>query len=463
MHVPPQSRRARRRALVGVLAATLALGVGTPRGARAVVALQGTLSASAGVTDNVNSAPTEPTPGSLGRRTDLITTISPGLILTIGGARALQSLSYSYNGIFYARDTSTNTYTNNFTWAGFFIPSRRTTLGLNLNAIQGQISTFNSTIDSATPQVQVQPAAIVNVLTIVAGESLGVELTRRWRMQQTLGYSSLFSLGGPGQASTQSVPGRLVFEYAFPHDLVGVAVSATYTDFGEQRGPVIVPGGNIDPDGVVTPRQQQVAVTPVARWRRDLSYFMNARAELGAILVFDPQAPGKPLVEPAGNVGLNFFSQLASLDIAYVHGVDPNLLLRSNFLTDSAILRGTFLLGAKSGFTLSLGLGYAYSRQLDTAVANLTTARAQTVSGDITINYRAFEFLSFFLRYQLIDQIANTDDPRPLQSYYRNTLLFGLAAIYPPRVPAEVPKKPFGVRADGRDAPTISSSKSTAP
>lgn len=463
MQAPSQGRRANRRALVVVLTGALLFGAAAPRRAGAVVALQGVLTASAGVTDNVDSAPTEPTPGFPSRRTDLILTVSPGLVLTLGGSRAVQNISYFYNGQFYARTSSSNTYTNNVAYNGFFIPSKRTTFALGLVVSQGQQSTFNGAVDSATPVVQVQPARIINILNIAANQAFGIELTQRWRLQQTLGFSTAYFIGNSAQAATQAVPGRLIIEYAFPHDVVGLGITTTYTNFLEQRGPVIVPGGAVDGDGIVTPRQEQVAVTPVFRWRRDLTYFLNARAELGAVVIFDPNDTSRKLTEPAGGAGLNLFSRLVSLDIAYAHGADPNLILRSNFLTDLATLRGTFLLGEKSGFSLSLGLGYAYSRQLDPANANAIIARAQTVTGDMTITYRALEYLSFFLRYQLTDQIANTNDPIPLTSYYRNTLLFGLAAIYPPRIPAAVPKKPFGLRADGRDAPGISSSKSTAP
>jgi hypothetical protein len=443
-----------------IAAIGVVLAVVWPGPACAGTSLQATLGVSVGVTDNVNSAPTDPVPGNPGRETDLISTITPGLILTLGSARAVQRVTYLFNAILYAKNTSSDTYSNNLSWNGFFIPSKRSTLSLSFLISEGRQSTFNNLNDSSTPNVQVQPPAILELLTISASQSFGYELTKRLRLVQQLGFGTTYLLGAGGaEATTQDVNGRVGLEWSIGRDVLGLDATLDYANFPEQSGPLIAAGGLVNQNGAITLQQQQITVTPLSRWRRDLTYFLSARAQLGAVVLFDPTQPSALLVQPAGGAGLNLFSSKATADLAYNHSVQPNLLLRANFVTDSATLRGIFLLGERSGFSLNLGLGYAYARQINPDAS--LGAIAHTVTADATVFYRPYRFLNFFLRYQLEYQHGDPADLAPIPAYYRNTLLFGLTAIYPTEVAAAVPNQPFGLRADGRDAPDISSSKST--
>src|SRR5690606_32172825 len=109
-----------------------------------------------------------------------------------------------------------------------------------------------------------------------------------------------------------TVPVRVGVEYAFSHDVIGVDAGVGYTRFIELRGPIVGPTGVVEPDGVISPEQHQLTLQPMGRWRRDLTYFFAMRAELGAFVVVDPANPGNKITEPAGGVGLNFLSRLAT-------------------------------------------------------------------------------------------------------------------------------------------------------
>jgi hypothetical protein len=444
-------------------AVALATALAYARVGYAATTLQATVTASAGVTDNVDSSPTDTPPGSPGRQTDLIVTLTPGLILTTGSSRAIQRLSYLFNAIIYAKESGSDTYTNNLLWSAFFIPSKRSTMTLNFSLGEGRQSTFNNLADSSTPNVQVQPPAILETLNINAGQGFAYELTRRLRLLQSLAFGTTYLLGQGQQdetvPTTQDVNGRIGFDYTYARDVIGIDANFDYANYPAQNGPVIVPGGAVNPTGVITPREQQLTLTPLSRWRRDLTYFLSLRANLGAVVVFDPTDVHHLLAQPAGGAGLNIFSKRVSFDLAYAHGAQTNLIFRSNFLTDSATLRGVFWLSERHAITLNLGLGYAYSREI--AIDATLGSTAHTITGDATVTFAPYRFMSFFLRYQITDQIGRPTDPLPIADYYRNTLLFGLTAIYPPAVAGDVPNQPYGLRADGRDAPQISSSKST--
>lgn len=427
-----------------------------------VVSLQGQLSLSLGVTDNVTGAPTTPQPGTRGRQTDLILNISPGLVLTGGTARAIQQLSYVLSGIVYARNSDASTYANTVSWNGFFLPSKTTTMGLSLGVSQGRQSAFNTALPSSNTPVQVQLAGVTNVLNINAGQVFAWDITANWRLIESLGFQTAYFLDQrPPQAQTQAVPARLGIERVFARDALGLEANVTWTKFVTQVGPVVTSQGAVDPEGFIPPEKTQLLLTPLLRYRRDFTYFFAGRADIGAVVVLDPGSPSNRLVEPAGGVGFNFAHRLVNFDLSYAHGASPSLLFQSNFIGDTASLRANILFGEKSHFALSLGAGYSYSRQLDLLAQ--PQAHAHSIVVDATLSYAPLKVLAFFLRYQLLDQIGYDSDPLPLPTYYRNTLLFGVNAIYPAESAATMPNNTLGVRADRRDDGSIQTSNSSGP
>ncbi|MEO6951685.1 MAG: hypothetical protein ABI321_07720 [Polyangia bacterium] len=456
----------------------LAVALALPSSAHAGVSLQAVVTASAGVTDNVASTPTVPQPGTRGRESDFLAVISPGLILAGGGPRAVMRLSYTFGGVIYGRNSDADTYTNTAALTGFFLPSKTTTIGVSLGLVQGRTSAFNTAIQSSSEPVQAQLSGVQNILSASANATLAWEITQNWRLYGLAGFSTSYYIAQtPVQAIAQNVPVTLGISRRFARDALSLEANLAYTNYSTQRGPVTTAEGRIDEDGVVRRQQAQILATPLARYTRDLTYFMSGRVELGANVVFDPANPQNNLVQAAGGAGFNFNSRLVLADISYRHGVAPNLLFLSNFLNDSATVRLNILLGASSGFSLQLTAGYTYGRQLDLSARE--QAIAQTIIGDASIFYAPRKEFTFFLRYQLIDQYAHpvrgatnisnsggtveVSNLPALTTYYRNTVLFGVTAIYPAQSAAEVPRSTLGVRADRRDDGAISTSKSTPP
>jgi hypothetical protein len=431
--------------------------------AHAGTSLQALLGASVGVTDNVASAPSNPPPGTAGPEADALFTITPGLALTTGTPRAVQRITYLFNGIFYARHTEADTYTNSLTWLGFFLPTKKIILGTNFAIGEGRQSTFNNAAASTSPTLIVQPAAILDLLTVNAGETMAWELTRRLRLVESLGFSESWYIDHlPLQGITQTIPGRAGLEYYFAHDVIGASLDVSYTNFLAQLGPVTEADGSVDPNGVVSPEQQQLALTPLAHWRRDFSYFINVRADLGAVVVFDPSNVQNKTIEPAGGAGINFSSRLARFDLSYTHGITTSLLLRANYLTDTVAFRATVLFADHSRWSGSAGAGYSYDRQLD-LTTTAVQATGHAITGDISLNFAPWKFLYFYLRYQGTGQIGHPSDPLPIPTTHRDTVLFGFTAIYPEAAAADVPSSVLGVRADGRDDGAITTSKSSNP
>ena len=425
------------------------------------MSLQGQLTLSAGVTDNVTGAPNVTLPGARGRQTDLVLNVSPGIVLTAGTARAMQQLSYVLSGIVYARNSDASTYTNTLAWNGFFLPSKTTTMGLSLGLTQGRQSAFNTSLASASSTAQVSLSGATNILTIYANQLLSWDMTAHFRLVQTLGFSTSYFLDqSPPLSQTEAVPVRLGVERAWARDLLGIDANLVWSRFLPQIAPVVTANGSVDPNGQIPPQQDQLIATPLLRYRRDFTYFFSGRLEAGAAVVLDPRAVSNHHVEPAGGAGINFNHRLITVDISYSHGIAPNLLFHSSFINDLASIRANILFGERSKFALSLGASYMYSRQLD--LLAVVDAHAHSVVADATLSYTPIRILSFFLRYQLVDQIGYETDAVPLPSFYRNTLLFGVSAIYPGQSAGAVPNA-LGVRADRRDDGQIRTSNSTNP
>lgn len=448
------------------------------------MSLQAALTASAGVTDNVASEPTNPAPGVIGRQSDFLSVISPGLILSGGTPRAVQQLYYTFGGVLYGRHSEADTYTNTLGWRGLFLPTKTTTVSTLLSVIQGRNSAFNTAIASSNEPAQTQLSGNQNLLTVVANQTLSWEISALWQLRESAGYTTAYYLNTrPIQGITQAVPVTAALERRFQHSAMGLSLNGTYTQFFAQHGAVTLPGGSVQEGGVVRPQANQIIMTPTATYRRDLTYWMSIRAALGAAIVFDPTSLASHYFGPAGSAGINFNTRRALFDLSYSHLVVPNLLFGANFVSDAVAARGTFVLSHKYDIGLSLGLSYLYAQEVDLKTPNAravvctntgtsaggigTTSScdghgfAHTVLGDATIGWNARPELQFFLRYQLIDQIGHESAAFPIPTYYRNTVLFGLTATYPAEPAVRVSGNSMGVRADHSDDAHIETSKST--
>lgn len=442
-----------------------------PLRAYAGVSLQATVTATAGVTDNVANEPSKsPTndPNFIGRQSDFLSVISPGLILSGGTPRAVQQLYYTFGGVLYGRHSEADTYTNTLSWMGLYLPSKTTRAGTTVSIVQGRTSAFNTALNSSGAQAQAQRAGAQNLLTVIAGETFAWDIAELWTLYQTGGYSTAYYIDAhPIRGYSQTVPATLTLEKRWQHSAASVQGAITWTDFFAQTGPTVTSTGAENPNGSLSPEVQQMIATPTAQYRRDFTYWLSGRAALGASVVFDPRKPGNDYVTPAAQLGFNFNTTRSVFDLSYQHYVSPNLLFASNFIADTAVARGTFLLSNKYNISAQLTLSYLYSQELN--FQSQPEGHAHTVLADATLSWMPRPEVSFFVRYQLIDQIADVPGQQtitavfPLSTFYRNTFLIGLTATYPPTAAVTVTGNTIGVRADHSDDAHIETSKSSSP
>jgi hypothetical protein len=436
-------------ALVGAAAvATFALGGGT---AYAKATLQGQLGASIGYTDNVLNAPATASPVG-----DGFAEIRPSLILSAGTPRAIQRLSYTLTGNLYFTRTEANSYTNRLEWAGLFLPSPRSDLQLLASLSQGKMNTFNfGQVNEVTPGA----VRVTGGATFVAAalrEALTYELAPVWRLTQGIAFGSLFVVDQPRTTSnTVTLDGTVGADRVFRSDSVGLELRLGYLAF-------------LDPDTTDPTTGMTIAGATrhgmlnalTARWRHDFGRAWTVEAQLGVVEANRLQSGANVVWQPYALAAARIGNAWATGELSYTHTVTPSALAGSIFTVDALSLRGTFLLGQRTGLVFTTGAGYQYARQaaFDTGVET-ATAHIGLVDGALT--WAATRELSVFARYTYFIQKPDgmpTTTATGLPDLSRHTILVGLAAIYPadpgvPRAPDRPPSRVDRTDSEGIPAP----------
>jgi hypothetical protein len=422
--------------------------VSTPAHAKA--SLQAQMTASAGWSDNPdNTANTGDGP-----RSDLIFVLSPGLVLTTGTPRAVQQLSYFFGATLFARETKADSFSNTLTWSGFFLPSRITTLALTAGVTQTRLNGFSAGGESANAQFQVLPTGVADLLTATAAQRFGWEFYPRWRLEEATAAGATIQLDHQSGQNNQFVTPSLSIQRLWARDLGALDLAVTYSNYEAVRGLVVGKDGVVQPNGILTPRQQTLFNQGMLRWRHDYGHFISSELGAGAVAILSAVDGSGRIIEPVGLAALRFFYQLFQTDLSYQRTAAPDTLIGQSFLYDGVTLRTVTLLGHRSGLSLSGAVGYQHARQIH-AGSNHITGITDAVSADATLTFTPRLEVGFFLRYQFLDQIGDdTGAPGTIPSLQRNTLLFGVRGVYPGRASAIVPK---GVsrRADGSDLVAI--------
>lgn len=441
-----------RRAPLHAIVACVALAATTPAEARTTLQFSGAFNL--GWTDNVLNAPGATRGQIFPLRppiADFFGDVRPQLVLTTGNPRAVQSLSYTFSYTYFFRNAGANAYSNTVSWAGAFLPSKRTDLLLTISAAQSEQTTATFGVDTTTQPILVRPGRI-NTATILFREQLGIDAAPRWRVQQTFSVSALIPIAPRTLATNLSTDLGLTADYRWRKTAIGFIARVNHFYTLETRGNVTLPDGTIDSDGLITPSQGFFTNSAQLRWRQDFGNFWASELALGILHTVSQNGTGNR-VGPAANAALRYTRPQIAASLAYSHSTQPSPLLAQLFLTDSVIASVVTPLGVGTNLSASLSASYGYSRQL--LPDGTEGLRAHQVGGDITLLYTPIAGLSVYLRGQTQLQRGFVSDPTPLAGIQRNAILIGLSGFYPTAPAAVVPRSLGGSRVDGSDRVTI--------
>jgi hypothetical protein len=414
---------------------------------------------SGGYTDNVLSVPPRDpnVPGSVGPQSDAFFQLRPGLIFTLAAPRTVQRLNCDFVADLYATHPNANSYSLRLEWLGYHQTSKVTELFVGASLTLGRTNTFNLGTDSANTPLSLTPAGGVTFLTAAVNESFAWDVTPQLRFLQTFRWSTYAPLDPKLTPLTFEVDMHLILERVFRRDALAVDLRNDHAHFHEVRDPT-------DPTRLISPTRDVLINSLVARWRHDYGHWWNTEIDAGVVEASLIASPTAVLVHPVALAAVRYLGDRGLAELSYQHNVLPNLIVGGTLLVDQVLLRGAVPFDRKRQVTLSSSVAYQYGRNIDFQSVNFPSTRAVFIADvtsathailvDVTITYMPRREIALFARYQLYDQIGQTNLASNLPSYVRNVIMIGVAGSYPGDPTAIVPSRP-PLRVDRTDALTI--------
>jgi hypothetical protein len=394
------------------------------------------LATSAGASDNINLAPRtvvvqpgqENQPQALALR-DGFTSISPTLILTSEGRRAVLIASYTLFAQLYFQNDSANSYTNTADLAALFLVSRRARLGFIANISQGQTSTFPLVVPGGG--VEATRAGSLPFLSYQLGQNFAYDVEQRWRFDQSLTARSFVPLQGQPLDTTDLnllTSGTRLWRR-----------TSVFLRYQTEYFMNFIPGG-----------QQQLVTGPSLGLRRDFLDSWSAEADGGAVAI---TAPNKIKltgvhIEPTALAALRFRRERNQIEATYTHAPLPNLQVGQMFINDTVNLNASYRIFREPGVLLGGDIGATRSREVS-VMDNSIGGQSYIYFADAAVSFAINENLDFALRYLYRKQVA--DPGSSLISYTANTGLVTLIGRYPGNASRRTPNLRRAFRVDGSD------------
>ncbi len=437
--VSPSRRGARLAAASAAAAALVASGVAE---AQVDPRWQVGASVQGGITDNVAQTP-DPDPDdpdAVQPQTDGLLVLSPTIALILDAESSTHTFAYGFGTTLYFQNPEANSYSNGLSWASIFQLSETVDLALGAAGTYAQTGAFNLLGGADATNVAIQPAGLVEVISVGVTQGLEVAIDENWSFNQTLGGTAIFQLDQPRRTNLLSASVGLTRE--FQYDTLG-------GNFGAEllRQPAVDPF--VDDEGIEnpgSPSNTQLILRLTGSWTHALSERWSTTLAAGGLLALqlgeafdengDPVNP-PPVAQPYGLASIDFTDDFGSAGLQIQHDVSPNVLTGSAQLTDTATLRAGLPIGRETGLLFTTTGAAGMARNLD--VDGTFGPRFLLFVADAGLSYALppLPELSIDLRYQFTKQMpADPDDPEAeaagLQSVTRNTVLLGMSITFPP-------------------------------
>jgi hypothetical protein len=381
--------------------------------------LQGVGEASLGYTDNIQSAPRVPIPGSAPKSAGAFLVLRPGVVLASASARDNHRLKYTYTYDLFFQQTNVSTSSNQLEYRAFFDLSPRVGLVVGANAIQSNRYAAIVLTPPGAGVVNATPTGSGAFLLATADELMSFDLGPGLRGYEGIAVTEQTPLFDTVAPRTFGLASRMGAERSFQADAVGA----------EARGEYSLIEGSLRPDGTALGVQRQIIGTGVGLWRHDWSRDFTSRVEAGVLRVQRINT-GRGLWEPAGSATLAYVTEVGDADLVYAHLVTTNPLLGQTLLVDEVRLRGALPLAPKGEVLIAASSGYQRGRLLD---ENATlAAHVDAILVDVGVAWQITEMLLLGLRYQHIEQISDTRVPPLPLSFVRNSVMIGATFRFPP-------------------------------
>jgi hypothetical protein len=406
--------------------------------ARADSELQGLITGTTGFTDNVLGAPEQPAdPDVLPPEFDAFVGVSPGLLFSMSGPRAVHRLSYLFEYTAYLNHDEANYYSNRVGWSFSYATTPRSEVITEIGVTQGKISSFDTRLPAGG---DLNPGTGVpeEFVSAAIGEEFNYELTKVWLLRQTAGVSGMRPTADE-RARTLDAGLSLAGERAWRYDAASIGLRLGYTATLQPPAELMPP-----------PDQHQLLAGVESRWRHDIGGFWTSELRLGLIELANLRDLGQnngPLL--SGGAILSHITPDRTLGVGYNRDARASLFVGGTVQVDEVSLFAVMpVKWLRDQLRLNAVVAYQYSRGVsfdDSAGA----APTHLVRGEAFLSYELSEALTMALRYDYTNQQTEGDDPL-LADFDRHNLTFTFGATYPSRPAGDLPwRRPLRVnRAD---------------
>jgi hypothetical protein len=417
----PGSRAARLLHAVAVLSASslLCAASGT---AFADSEAQGTLSASAGWTDNYDAA-------SSTKSDSAFLSLEPGGQLLVASPSTVQRIAYRLGINVFLVGGGATSFSNNLSYDVNHTLSEFT--DALFSAAVNHITTNTASPVSADVGggINAVPVGSNQFIGFAGGLGLSHQISDLWRTTQGVNavYTTPVDSTGFVRGATFNGTAALGLDRDLQNANIGLNLGATYT-FIEGLGAGATGAGPVDD-------QKQVVFTGIARYTRPLSTEWTLDLSGGVAAAAPADSIGDLQFYPTGGGVLGWQSEKHSAGLSYNHGVNTNPFLRSTIIADDVVARGGIPLFGSPRWSLVGSVGYQHARTLvfETGAA---TSSLDLFSVDAALDYEISATMNVGARYQLNYQ---NGDSAVVPDLVRNAVSVVFSAKYPDKTKTVMP------------------------
>lgn len=400
----------------------------------AQVRLSGSVTATTGYSDNIDSRSRSPIGAEAAAEADGFADITPMLHFYYGSSRFQQQLQASVALNLYFLHTEAISYSSRLEWIGMIQIAERLRMSLNVHGNQGRQSALMLAGGSSEITLAAQPSGNTEFVEFGVSENLTWDIDSRWAFGQSvvvggfIPYKFETPQGPTLNGDVHFTGHRRWMQHDFGGD-IGVNYFTNLAFCGENNT------GCRD-------SEHQLLMTASASWDYELAQFWSTGLSLGFVIAVRA-TDFSGILQPTGTAALRWRRENANVELTVGHDVRPNIFVGQTFIIESANLRGEYPLWRRYGMlSVSASAGYEYSTILDLIAGEIGDA-LHAINADVALTWRFSDNLSVALRYQFTAQGGDaagqvtsptgvtTQQGATLPSFYRNAVLVSFTGTYP--------------------------------
>lgn len=384
--------------------------------------LQGTLSTSAGWTDNYDAT-------SSNKSDSAFLTLEPGGQLLVGGPSTVQRLAYRLGINLFLVGGSPTSFSNSLSYDVNHTASEFT--DVLFSAAVNHITTNTASPVSADPAggINAVPVGSNQFIGFSLGAGLSHQISNLWRTTEGVNgtYTTPVDSTGFVTGATFNGTAAIGLDRELENGNIGVNLGGTYT-FIEGLG--VTGGMGAGP----VEDQKQVVLTSIARYTRPLSSEWTLDLSGGAAGAAPADDLGNMKFYPTGGGVLGWQVEKHSAGLSYNHGVNLNPFLRQTIVADDVVARGGIpIFGSR--WSLVGSVGYQHARTLVFASGEAQSS-LDLFSADAALDYEISATMNVGARYQFNYQ---NGDSAVIPDLVRNAVSVVFSAKYPDRTKTVMP------------------------